>query len=360
MLRVRTWRDKLAVQASGQAAVSCFVVRVHLFERRGDTPGKYIGFVSLRPLGSRDTPPEPGSPVALYAFNYVIDAELTIPSHIHRPRYHAITTTASSARIGVLPFRSAVYSTAGPDDLRRSTCFHLAVSQALHLIMARFPCRPVSQIEFDWHLWQVAGTGDQTIGEMANRGAKLREALDVARKSCNAGGFLMSVEPRDRTREKKDEPWKLSLRERRLAQRYLTDSLACGLPAIALVRAGEFATSQGSIRGDQRCFGTAARGLATGDAPAALTPGNGRRSPETMGRGREDYAELTGRVVLRDTLVRGPYDDQAIQTFFDASELAYKPEAELPSSSSDSQNQSDVGPKNFDDARPSPNAFRET
>lgn len=216
------------------------MVRVHLFEDSGGHAGRYLGFVSLRPPRA-SAYRKRAVRRAHRVFNYVIDAELAAPSYMQRPRYHVLTTTASSGRLGVLPFRSAVYSTPSLRD-PGSACTHLAVSQALHLIMGRFGCRPISQEEFRWHLWRHSNKGGgKSIGQVNNDGSNLEDALKVIQKSCNGGGFLRSVFPRDNGHTLSERK-RLSERERLLVYRHLTDCLACGLPVIAIVKSGKLLT----------------------------------------------------------------------------------------------------------------------
>lgn len=351
------WRDELTVQSpDGEPAPRRFAIRVHLFERRGGEAGRYLGFVSLRPPGF--VPRDRGEGDS--AFNYIIDAELTAPKHMQRPRYHVLNTTAASARLGVVPFRSSVYSCPGPNADRGSTCAHLAVSQALHLIMGRFACRPISQIEFDWHLWRataaptrpdwVAAPESQSIGKMGRRGANLREALAVVRASCNGGGYRMAVEPRE-------DPagLSLSIAEKNRAARYLTDSLANGLPVVAVVRTDHLlppakrremeAEVERDPSGDTakrlrapHCVLVLGMHLLHSGEEAWPEYGLAWREPGVIpledekgetGAGesreqREDRAELPGRVIIHDTLTKGPFYECLISDFLNAAEAAYR------------------------------------
>lgn len=318
-----SWRDEMTTHSNGVPMPQRFVVRVHLFENRGDQAGRYLGFVSLRPPGTTHEP-RAGALTAEHALRYVIDAELGIPAYMQRPRYHVLTTTAASARLGVLPFRSAVYSAAGLSERRGSACVHLAVSQALHLIMGRFGCRPISQIEFDWYLWKTAKE-EMSIGEMGQRGARLSEALQVIRSSCNGGGFQVTVEPRE-------EPGRgLTASERGLASRFLTDALACGLPVIALVRAGNLLAPEARA-------GISEAQLNTPHAVLVLGMHLLHCHEEIQGRpepwdNREDLAELPGRLIIHDTLSRGPYFECMISDFLDAAEATYEGDAAADGSS---------------------------
>jgi len=177
--------------------------------------------VCLRPSGS--VPPEkideehPG-------FRYVIEAELVRPRHMQRPRYHLIQTTASAPRMGVLPFVSTVFM-APRVGVESSTCVHLAVSQALHLAMGRFGCKPISQREFEVHPWEQKRP--ISLDGVAKDGVSLQDALDVVSEHCGAGGYIAEISALGgygSPEEVRDE-----------AHRVLTDTLANGLPVIMMV-----------------------------------------------------------------------------------------------------------------------------
>ncbi|WP_265595549.1 hypothetical protein [Verrucomicrobium sp. BvORR106] len=335
-----TWRDELTL-AGHVPAPARFVVRVHIFESRGAEAGRYLGFVSLRPPNyvSRRSRT---SLAARHGFSYVIDAELTAPAHMQRPRYHLLTTTASSARLGVLPFRSAVYSAAGVTALEGSVCVHLAVSQALNLIMGRFACRPVSQVEFDCRLLEILARKGETSVNPQQRGAKLLEALQVIRECCNGGGFQMTIEPRA------NPQGRLNSEERRIALRFLTDALACGLPVIALVKAGHLiesdAREQMIAEGRQAYLEKPHAVLILGmhllhtveelgrkffdDLHGRFSPLSDKDKKEkeeekNKKHHRDDLYELPGRLVIHDTLSRGPYFECLTTDFMEAAEWAY-------------------------------------
>lgn len=336
-----TWRDELTTSTLEPETRPRFVVRTHVFERRGGHAGRYLGFVSLRPPGSVAVEKEA---MARLAFRYIIDAELTPPAHMQRPRYHVVTTTASSARLGVLPFRSAVYSVPGLNRDRGSACVHLAVSQALHLVMGRFGCRPISHIEFDWHLWlaertQLSGERpeEQTIQDMGQRGAGLQEALKVIETTCNGGGFLMVMEPRENRREEgmEDDKTRLSDSERATATRWLTDALASGLPVIAVVRAGNLLDTE--TRDEVGKFAKDHQDRLSAPHAVLLLGMHLLHSIEENGHGdgeeqlwdnRVDRAEIPGRVVLHDTLSRGPYFECMLSDFLNAAEQAFQGNSE--------------------------------
>jgi hypothetical protein len=315
------WRDELTLMPGQTPSPWRFVVRVHLFEDTGSQPGRYLGFVSLRPPKNRRQQAMP-RPRRNWKYTYLIDAELAAPAYMQRPRYHVLTTTASSGRLGVLPFRSAVYSTPSLED-RGAACMHLAVSQALHLIMGRFGCRPISQEEFRWHLWlHGERPGAHTIGAVSSQGANPAEALRVIRASCNGGGFQRSVWP-------EDQPGSgLSPREKQLVLRHLTDCLACGLPVVAFVRAGHLLPKEQQDIVRRRHPTNAEERLNTPHAILILGM-HLLHSNEEMAHEdgsatwREDQAELPGRLIVHDTLFQGPFYEWMISDFINASLAAY-------------------------------------
>ena len=321
------WRDELTMLSPEEAAPmpQRFVVRVHLFEDSCGQAGRYLGFVSLRPPNAKfHRPTQRKTKKRFRRFHYVIDAELGAPAYMQRPRYHVLTTTASSGRLGVLPFKSAVYSTPSGRD-KGAACTHLAVSQALHLIMGRFGCRPISQEEFRWHLWRHTkrsfGASGLSIGNVSEEGANPWDALTVIRESCNGGGFQRSVVPRA------NADGTLSETERELVMRHLTDCLACGLPVIAIVRAGHLLTdeTQNSLPANDK--------TARLDIPHAVlilgmhllhSNEEVQHGPDTVASLREDHAELPGRLIIHDTLHRGPFFEWMMSDFIEAALEAYK------------------------------------
>lgn len=299
-----TWRDEHVVSRSDSMELSRFAVRVHVFannsvNEKEMVPGRYLGFVALRP--DDEAPGELGDAEDGLGYDYVVEAEVTGPAHMQRPRYHLIMTTSSSARLGVLPFRSAVYMAPRRSEDRGSTCVHLAVSQALHLIMSRFGCRPISQREFDAYVWQLrckkaenAGGDGPELGTVANEGAQLEEALEVL-KRCSAGGFI-EVFPSTTGDFEDAMP---------AAWRCLTDVLANGLPVVMMVNHREL-TSQSAPDNPhaQLVFG-----MRLMHCPAHMRQMNSRYPKESepgAWMDREDLAELPGQFVGHDVLM-GPY-----------------------------------------------------
>lgn len=294
-----TWRDESIIEL-GHSTCSRFVTRVHVFERSdAGKAGRYLGFAALRPheaVRRMQQSPRPG-----VGYRYVIEGELVCPRHMKRPRYHLILTNATSARLGILPLRSAVFMAPRHDERNRSTCMHLALSQALHLVMGRFGSRPISQREFDIMLWNQLG-GSVPLAAIAEQGAKLTEALEVVR-NCDAGGFLASFfEEPSRGMKRKEV-----IEE---AHRCLTDTLANGLPVIMMVdyaKLGQLKTK-------------------TDDQPlphAVLIFGmHLLHSAHEAGRlqegyDREDHAELPGRLIGADVL-EGPFKEWSVRDVLDA------------------------------------------
>ena len=233
-----------------------------------------------------------------------------------RPRYHLIMTTISSARMGVLPFKSAVYMAPRREETWTSTCVHLAISQALHLVMGRFGCRPVSQREFDAYVWKLrcdkyrekarrqrrgavklewprlrdAGSGDKTGG-----GVRLTEALEVL-KSCSAGGFVAHFS-------------ELNCGERKAAfaeaWRCLTDVLANGLPVVMMVNHSRLAGTVEDSPHAQLIFGM------------RLMHCRSRISDAPDWQDREDLAELPGEFIGHD-IFQGPYYESCAKRLLEA------------------------------------------
>ncbi|MCB1226874.1 MAG: hypothetical protein KDK99_13745 [Verrucomicrobiales bacterium] len=324
-----TWRDEYLLDYA-LACPTRFAVRVHVFERtcrkdqHGKHVGKYLGFVALRPPDIRREESNRDNDVVELVhggedqgYHHVIEAEITTPAHMLRPRYHLITTNSSSARLGVMPFRSAVFMAPRFDDERRkTTCVHLALSQALHLVMGRFGCKPVSQREFDW---QLAKQGNQ---QSATAGVRLDEALKVLDEQCDCGGFIANFIVREGYTEKQ---------VKMDALRCLTDTLANGMPVIMMVsedllpvypstpgtaahettdRAGSPTLSAAEEKGSPASHAALILGMHLLHSPHEIPdldlnlplPEDDRR------QGREDHAELPGRLVGHDVL-QGPFSE---------------------------------------------------
>ncbi|WP_395753775.1 hypothetical protein [Prosthecobacter sp.] len=311
-----SWRDEYVSTQSGMVEPSRFAVRVHVFEKHvrdrtassestgtdgtatkstlEDRAGRYLGFVALRPEDSL-TAQDPDD-------GYVVEAEVASPSQMQGPRYHLIMTTASSARMGVLPFKSAVYMAPRRREQRSSTCMHLAISQALHLVMSRFGCRPISQREFDAHVWQLrCGKHKKDhpldphwpllkyVGEVngpagQEGGAQLLEALNVM-EECSVGGFIahFTAEGRGDKKTAIADAW-----------RCLTDVLANGLPVVLMVNHRLLTESGADLPHAQLVFGM------------RLMHCHTRLSPYPHWENREDHAELPGEFIGHD-VAKGPF-----------------------------------------------------
>jgi len=295
-----SWRDETVLELDATAR---FAMRLHLFEKGAIDAGRYLGFVSLR----QDPAPgaEPG-------FKYVLEAELVPLRRMLRPRYHLITTTASSARLGVLPFRSAVFVALPSNLSRRSTCVNAAISQALHLTMGRFGSRPISHREFDAMLWNRKEK-TASIATIAKEGANLAEALDVVQESCSAGGFIASFTPGPPSNEPA---------VRLEALRCLTDALANGLPVVLRLDCHTLERRMGGImrdEGKKPCLhASLILGMRLLHSPKEI----GWSGAEELAR--EDWAELPGRLVGHDT-ARGPFKEWPERFVLDAALNAVDP-----------------------------------
>lgn len=321
-----TWRDEYLLDYVLESPTR-FAVRVHLFEKTGahagsqKSVGKYLGFVALRPPDmQRAEQPQDGVDEG---YHHVIEAEITTPAHMLRPRYHLITTNASSARLGVMPFRSAVFMAPRFDDgQRKSTCVHLVLSQALHLVMGRFGCKPVSQREFDWQLMKL---GDPLS---AQHGVRMDQALAVLETQCDSGGYIASFvlgQGRDELRVKMD------------ALRCLTDTLANGLPVMMMV-------SQDLLPVHPSISAPTSTPILSAGAEAAAEQDDESSAPVSHatlilgmhllhsrheipnhspwpnpsgGFTREDHAELPGRLVGHDVL-QGPFSEWTAEALLDS------------------------------------------
>jgi hypothetical protein len=289
-----TWRDE-SVSDVRHHSLSRFATRVHVFEKAASRPnertaGRYLGFVCLRPPGPPDVLKE-----RKYGFRYLIEAELVRPRHMQRPRYHLIQTTASTPRLGVLPFPSTVFMTPRP-GVEASTCVHLAISQALHLVMGRFGAKPISQREFEACLWDelwrqtVKGKGP-SIKRVARRGVSLPTALKIVKEHCSAGGFIADISRNSNCLNDRDL-W-------REAHRCLTDTLANGLPIIMMVDHYHLIPGKRRKPVPHAALIFGMRLLHSGHelGPARRAPGQPIR---------EDEAELPGIFIGHDSLL-GPY-----------------------------------------------------
>jgi hypothetical protein len=291
-----TWRDERASDVRHRS--SCrFATRVHLYEKaaaaRTDlSGGRYLGFVCLRP------PDSDGWSKVHPGFQYVIEAELGRPKHMFRPRYHIIQTTTSAPRLGVLPFLSTVFMSPRP-EVKSSTCVHLAISQALHLIMGRFGSKPISQREFETYLWRSKGS--LPIETVAERGATLKEALTIVREHCGGGGFIVDISSGISTVDAQEEKKRIW----REAHRVITDCLANGLPIIMMVEhtkliptpEGRRPPNESPLQHAALVFGM--RLLNSGQELGACA-----LNEETDLR--EDHAELPGIFVGHDS-IQGPF-----------------------------------------------------
>ncbi len=298
-----TWRDESVLERDAKAR---FAIRVHLFEKAPhDAPGRYLGFAAVRPAAMPQLPPRT-PPRKQRGFQYLLEAEVVPPRRMLRPRYHLVTTTASSARLGVLPFRSAVFVAVPNDPQRKSTCTHAAISQALHLTMGRFGTRPISHREFEAMLWKLK-EGAVSVDEIARKGVSLADALDVCRERCHAGGFIASFLA-DNTDQSSQEAIK------REALRCITDALANGLPVILEV---DYRTLNKRFLGpgQRKPHATLLLGMHLLHSPAEVG-----QIVQAHGT-REDEAEIPGRLVGHD-MIRGPFAEWTSEEVLEAARQA--------------------------------------
>ena len=318
-----TWRDEYLMD-HGYQYISRFAVRVHIFEKLSPgVAGRYLGFASLRPPGSKKRQVELCREHAQNngevdeeeeEYRWVIEAELGYPTHMQRPRYHIIATTASSARLGVLPFRSTVYMSpnlATPG----SSCTHVALSQALHLVMGRFGSRAISQREFEMLLWPDQG---RSYMEIRMEGANLPQALEVVRKECHGGGFLAFFPAPTRGNDQE------AMVD---AHRCLTDTLANGLPVILDVDAEVLADPEFQPPAESTAEEEEERRKNMAHAILIFGMRLISSSKETLPSQehvcmREDMMELPGRFVGHDTAL-GPFSEWSTRPMLKAALAAY-------------------------------------
>lgn len=289
------WRDEY-ISSAEHSGKNRFALRVHLYERRGaegaggaSWAGRYLGFACLRPA---DGIPRDGDTNDF--FNYVTEAELVCPPHMLRPRYHLIQTTASSARLGVLPFRSTVFMTPNSVKANASTCVHVAVTQALHLISGEFNCRPISQGEFDVFLWKRKHHG-QSLADILEDGASLDDALAILSEKCDAGGFIADFSRRSGVPDDREIVLE--------AHRCLTDTLANGLPVILMVNTQRFLPNGAALRARPHAV------LLFGMHLLHCCHETGRAPEDEI---REDVAELPGLFIGHDPFY-GAYAEWSVR-----------------------------------------------
>lgn len=326
------WREESVLE--GPFSPPRFAIRLHVFERTmAGEAGRYLGFATLRPPESLRTPAATAEAAgALPGFTYILEAELAAPRHMLRPRYHLILTTASSPRLGVLPFRSAAYVAPHPEDSRGSTCIHVAVSQALHLTMGRFGSRPVNQREFDALLWKKF-SAQRTLEDISTKGARLQEVLSVIEK-CNAGGFIESF-----TAALHKGSLILAARE---AHRCITDLLANGMAVIVAVDYARLSQGGQLSPGEPHLHGALIFGMHLLHSPYEVNlddlqsdtregfaelPGRSVGNDHLHSDTREDFAELPGRFVGHD-ISAGPFVEWRVSELLQAASAVYGKESE--------------------------------
>ena len=239
-----TWRAERSMHPHDEEEAGRFAYRVHLFEglahgtgdsssysyvnRHRKQSGRYLGYVSLRPL--RYQRPFP------FFYQYTAVATLAAPPFMLRPRYHLITCIAGAAE-GVLPFRASPFcqpDSSFLDDkkyLRRNSlpCLHAALHAALLLKSNAFGFNPVSAQDMIAVLWN-APDNTRPMRALNREGIPMRKGLTILRSKESRGG---GIEERITESMRVDTPSKNARKLVSLeAHRCLTDYVANGIPVI--------------------------------------------------------------------------------------------------------------------------------
>lgn len=170
-----------------------FAYRVHLF-LLGTEPeqlGRYIGYVSLRPMLTKSIDREKAR------IRYTMVAFLAPPPFMLRPRYHVITFQGGMGD-GIQGFRCSAFCFPNLDPDTRASCLHAAIHQALLLKMDTFGFRLIGSQDMITLLWQMQD--DKPVrkrklpSQIAQEGGTLSEALQVLRHpEVKAGGILETI-----------------------------------------------------------------------------------------------------------------------------------------------------------------------
>ena len=186
-----------------------FVNRLHVYEgTRGEHHGRYLGFLSLRPVIHRWHE----------GYRYTTIAHIIPPRYMLRPRYHLITAAIGAAE-GVMPFRGVPFCVPNVDTLNYASCLHAALHQALLLKMNTFACTTIGSQDMLALLWRQYG---RTVENMYGHGANLEQGLSILEHpDVRAGGVLESL-----VYSLQDPDSQLNVLQ------CMTDYLANGLPLI--------------------------------------------------------------------------------------------------------------------------------
>lgn len=283
------WRSE-RIQLADES-LSRFANRVHVFERGFDnTPGRYLGFVSLRPV----------APHRRWPYHHVV-VYATVPRRFLRPRYHVVNCNAGAAD-GVLPFRCVPYCMPY-GDVNRAACLHAAVHEALLLKMTSYGCTPISSQDMLALLWERSGQA--TLQQLRQTGATLQDAEYVLRHEQARAGAIRETFLRGMSADR-DEAEAGRAKALRTAQRSLTDYLANGMPVIMAVQPPPGNSDGHSV------LVIGMHLLQDPDEPAVgVSPGS--EGPT----GFVEQAELPGRFLYHD-LMQGPYREDPAARLLDS------------------------------------------
>ena len=295
-----TWRSE-RIQLDDEA-LPRFANRVHVFERTQGferaqevRAGRYLGYVTLRPLLNRERQP---------FFQYVAVANIAPPRYMLRPRYHLISCVGGPPD-GVLPFRCTPFCFPFDDIRWQASCLHTSLQQALLLKMNSFQLTPVSSQEIIANLWSQ-NSEPAVRSEPPEKGATLAQGLQaLVDEEGRSAGVLETIPLRDfaLVDDGKTSSWQ---KQSQLAQewvyleahRCMTDYLANGLPLIIELLNPNEKDSHAVL-----VFGMH---LLRDPSDASYS-----RLTKKYSKTRIDIAELPGRFVLHD-IIEGPYVERHV------------------------------------------------
>ena len=222
------WRaERLQI---GEESYPRFANRIHIFERTSSgEAGRYVGYVTLRPL----------SKATADGYMYTTVANLVLPRHMLRPRYHVIQCIGGTPD-GILPLRCVPFCIPNEDTRNHASCLHAAVHQALLLKTNAFGFNPITSLDMVTLLWQnewaSEGPSKLSLSQVAKERMTLLDALKVLKhEQVNAGGVVETFFYRDynNSNQKRAE---VIAQLRQDACRRMMDYLANGLPLIVALQ----------------------------------------------------------------------------------------------------------------------------
>lgn len=212
------WRSERL--ASGDESLPRFGLRLHLFHRHGHGPGRYLGYLSLRPPQALEKSPSVGeeSPAV------VLVATLAPPRHMLRARYHLILAL-SGGFDGIVPFRASSFCQPGLINTPQAQSVLAALHSALLLKASTYGCNPLGSHDFLTLAWEgPEPTGSShsasdpwpTPEVLRQEGASLEQALQLLQHTRVGAGAVI---------EHFTSPEELV--------RSIMDYLAAGMPVVA-------------------------------------------------------------------------------------------------------------------------------